>query len=94
MAVRPKEMAAWLGEYWGIEPEPTPALSTDGPLSVAQAAEKMGVSARKVYDLVAAGELGHHKVGRIIKIRPEDIAAFQSQLPAEKPNDPYRHFRP
>ena len=94
MALNRKRMAAWVGEYYGLTAAPAQEPSPDSPLTVAQAAKRMGVSTRKVYDLVAAGELGHHKVGRIIKIRPEDIAAFQSQLPAEKQNDPYRHFRP
>ena len=54
----------------------------------------VALSARKVYDLIAAGELGHYKVGRTIRIRPEDIANFQNQpeKPAEKP-DRYRHFK-
>jgi excisionase family DNA binding protein len=42
--------------------------------SVPQVAARWGCSARHVYDLVARGELGHLRIGALIRVRLEDCA--------------------
>jgi excisionase family DNA binding protein len=49
----------------------------DTPLSVAQAAKRMGISERRVRELCASGELRH--TVRPIRIRPVDIQAYQAK---------------
>jgi excisionase family DNA binding protein len=44
-----------------------------GPLTVKQAAERLGVSPKTVYDLVEKGRLRCIRVGRAIRIRPADL---------------------
>src|ERR1700677_4783495 len=44
--------------------------------SVPQAAARCGVSNRHVYDLCARGELGHLRIGSLIRIRLEDLEAY------------------
>ena len=43
------------------------------PLTVQQAAGRLGVSVDAVYDLCASGRLRHRKVGRSIRIDPNDL---------------------
>ena len=60
----------------------TPAKTTDDDapraLSVAEAAARLRLSRFTVYDLVSRGELGHHRVGRAIRILPSDIDTYQT----------------
>jgi excisionase family DNA binding protein len=44
-----------------------------GPLTVKQAAERLGVSPKTVYDLVEKGRLRCIRIGRAIRIRPADL---------------------
>jgi len=64
---------------------------------VQQAAKRLGIGIRKVYELCAAGDLPSHKIGRQIRLRPDDLDAFEHQaVTAEKRksrSDPERHFR-
>lgn len=43
------------------------------PLTVAQAAARMNVSKDSIYGLIESGTLRHQRVGRSIRIRPEDL---------------------
>jgi excisionase family DNA binding protein len=43
--------------------------------SVTQMAGRWGVSSRQVYDLCARGELGHLRIGGLIRIRLEDLVS-------------------
>src|SRR5215470_11069378 len=45
--------------------------------SVAQVAAQLGVSTRLVYDLCSRGELGHLKVGNLIRVRRTDLEAYE-----------------
>lgn len=46
-------------------------------LSVAQAAQRIGVSPRTIYDLAApAGPIPCHRIGRRIVFSPEDITEY------------------
>lgn len=52
----------------------------DGLLTVAEAADRLGVSPRTVYRLCDEGKLPHQHLGSgrgTIRIRPEDLAAFE-----------------
>lgn len=54
-------------------------------LTVLQAADALGISERTARDLIASGELGHHRVGSgrgRIRIRPRDVEAYQSRTEA------------
>jgi excisionase family DNA binding protein len=45
-------------------------------LTVPQAAEHLGVSRSKLYELIAAGEITTVRVGRARRIAPADLASF------------------
>ena len=47
--------------------------------SVPQVAARWEVSPRHIYDLCAQGKLGYLRVGNLIRVRAEDIAAYESQ---------------
>jgi excisionase family DNA binding protein len=44
-----------------------------GPLTVKQAAERLGVSPKTVYDLIEKGRLRCIRIGRAIRIWPSDL---------------------
>ena len=51
-------------------------------MSVKQAAGKLGISERVVRDLIAAGELGSHRVGNgrgQVRILPRDLETYQGR---------------
>lgn len=45
-------------------------------LSTEAAAELLGVRAPTVRSLIELGELPAYRVGRVIKVRPEDLEAY------------------
>jgi excisionase family DNA binding protein len=45
-------------------------------LTVREAAARLGVCTALVYRACAAGELRHTRIGSVIRIAPEDLAAF------------------
>ena len=47
--------------------------------SVPQVAVRWDVSSRHVYDLCARGELGHLRIGSLIRIRLEDLEAYEAR---------------
>ena len=63
------------------ECQPTGATEpADRALTVAEAADRLNVSTKTVYDLVNRGELSHHRVGgRTIRFVPADIKEYQRQ---------------
>jgi excisionase family DNA binding protein len=52
-------------------------------LTVAEAARRLKVSKDKVYRMVESAELPHHRVGKQIRILPEDIDRFIRQSAEE-----------
>jgi excisionase family DNA binding protein len=52
--------------------------SPDGPLTVKQAAERLGISTKTVYQLCNDGKLRHKRIGRTIKIEAADLAELDS----------------
>ena len=56
-------------------------MADTGPLaySVQQLANAWGVSGRHIYDLCARGELGHLRIGSLIRIRQSDKDAYEAR---------------
>jgi excisionase family DNA binding protein len=46
-------------------------------LTIAEAAKRLHISSKTVYELCARGEIVHHRVSRAIRFRPEDIEEYQ-----------------
>jgi len=76
------------------------AIPTDEPeqngqsLTVAAVAKRLGIGSKAVYRLCESGELPSHKLGKQIRIRSDDIDAFERQaVAAGKVKPGYdRHF--
>ena len=45
-------------------------------LSTKEACERLGVTLRTLYRLMDTGELPSYKIGRLLKLKGEDIATF------------------
>ncbi len=45
-------------------------------MTVAQAAQRIGISASKVYQLVASRQIGHYRIGGKIVFSEADIATY------------------
>ena len=45
-------------------------------LSTSEAAQRLGVTRRTIYRLIDLGDLPAYKLGRVIRIREEDMQAF------------------
>lgn len=50
-------------------------------ISVAEAAEKLGISAARVGQLIKSGDLKATKISRVWLLRPEDVEAFKGRAP-------------
>jgi excisionase family DNA binding protein len=59
-----------------------PEAETNGAMSVRQAAKQLGVSKETVYGMCRDGRLPCTRIGRRIVITPEQLASYQSPLPA------------
>lgn len=59
-------------------------MSAEQMLNARQAAERLGISARKVYAAAAAGELACHRFGAAVRFDPDDLDAYKTscRLPA------------
>lgn len=53
-------------------------------LSIRDAAEAFGVSTDTIRRRIADGTLPAFKVGRVIRIRPEDVDAFMRPIPSAR----------
>ena len=49
------------------------------PLTPAAAATILGVKVGKVYELCKSGKLRHQRVGRAVRLRPEDVKAYSER---------------
>lgn len=52
-------------------------MSESYAMTVRQVAARWACSDRHVYDLISGGQLGHIRVGSLIRIRPADLEAFE-----------------
>jgi excisionase family DNA binding protein len=71
-------------------------------LTVKDVAERLRISADKVYDLVGAGEIEHHKIGGAIRITESQFAGYleSTRRPVREPTRrplrrpmKYKHLR-
>ena len=58
-----------------VEAHTADALPAD-LLTTAEVATKLGVAKSAVYEWLARRDIAHHRVGRLIRIREADVAAF------------------
>ncbi|MGO1412571.1 MAG: helix-turn-helix domain-containing protein [Actinomycetaceae bacterium] len=56
--------------------EDTAVVDDAGPYTVDEVAAMLRVGRSSVYDAIKAGELGHFRVGRLIRVSREHVAAF------------------
>jgi excisionase family DNA binding protein len=52
-----------------------------GLLTLAEAAQTLAISVRRMRQLVAAGRVRHERAGRTILIRPRDLDAVRERRP-------------
>ena len=60
-----------------------------GPLTVKEAAERLGVSPKTIYAMIASGKLIAQRIGRAIRIRPADL----DQLNDHPREASFKHLR-
>ncbi len=78
----------------GAKPSDSGPQSADAPLTVTDVGCRLGVSRRVAYELCQDGEINSFKVGRAIRVRPEELAAYierrtdrgRDALAAHRPN--------
>ena len=51
-------------------------METTSLLDIPQAARLLGIKPRTLRGWVAAGKIGHVRLGRLVRLRPEDIGAL------------------
>jgi excisionase family DNA binding protein len=56
--------------------EPPPAPSADDSLSVLDVAKRLGIHRSLAYELCNEGAIDAFRVGRAIRVRPADLAAY------------------
>ena len=52
------------------------AVTETAWLSTKEACERLGVTLRTLYRLMDEGQLPAYKIGRLIKLKPDEVAAF------------------
>ncbi len=57
------------------------------PLTVTQAALELGISGRRVRELIATGRLRARLTGRGYRMRPEDLDAVRVRRPVGRPRN-------
>ena len=64
-------------------------------MTVNQAARLLEVAPSTVYELCRSGQLGHYRVGRLVRIEPQDIDQFkqQARCPARPAAAGLRHIQ-
>jgi len=61
-------------------------------LTVIEAASRLRVSTRQIYEMCAAGELRAFKVGRLLRITPEMLEEYQRQRTSTaRHREPFGH---
>lgn len=53
-----------------------PAIEKARLLTVPDAAKQLTVSERFLWDLIRSGQLLHVRLGRLVRLRPEDLETF------------------
>ena len=52
-------------------------------LTVEEAAQRLGIAKSAMYEWLAHGVIAHHRVGRLIRIREADVAAYLASVRVE-----------
>jgi excisionase family DNA binding protein len=87
-ALRPKRRA-------GGRPAESETQNATSPLTVADVAGRLRVSGRVAYELLQRGQIPSFRVGRSIRVKPEDLDAYiASQNGAGRPDPLACHRRP
>ncbi len=55
---------------------PEPKITTERPITFAEACQHLGVSTRTLRRFVAERRIRHYKVGRALRFYPRDLDAF------------------
>jgi len=72
----------------------TPPQVADAPLTVADVARRLRISSRVAYELLQGGQIPSFRVGRSIRVKPEDLDAYiDSQSGAGRPDPLACHRR-
>lgn len=58
-------------------------------MSVVEAASMLGVSKSHMHTMVRTGVIPSYKVGKLRKIKPEDLETFKDGLEVDTFDDPY-----
>jgi excisionase family DNA binding protein len=61
-------------------------------LTAEEVSRELGIAKTSVYERIAHGDLAHHRVGRLVRIRRHDLEAFLVRTRIEA-RPPYRHAR-
>ncbi len=70
-------------------------LEANAPLTVVDVAGRLRVSRRVAYELLQGGKIPSYRVGRSIRVKPEDLDAYiDSQSGAGRPDPLAAHSRP
>jgi excisionase family DNA binding protein len=59
-------------------------------LKIKQLAERLGLSLSKCYELVASGEIAHHRIGGSIRVSEEQLAFYLERTKREREPIPRR----
>jgi excisionase family DNA binding protein len=62
----------------------TPVCSEPEYYTAREVAQKLRLGLRTVYDLMASGDLASTKVRALLRVRREDLDAYQKQLPRDE----------
>lgn len=65
---------------------PTSTIPTDF-LTVQEAAARLGIAKSALYEWLAHGVIAYHRVGRLIRIREADVAAYLARVRVEANED-------
>ena len=78
--ISPMEALAQVGKMLEWAREKSQAKSNS--LTVSEAAERLNISPKTIYELVGRGELNHHRAGRAIRFLASDLLEFQQRTAA------------
>jgi excisionase family DNA binding protein len=77
------------------QPTQQSAPPPDAPLTVKDVARRLRISGRVAYELLQGGQMPSFRVGRAIRVKPEDLDAYiDSQSGAGRPDPLACHRRP
>lgn len=76
-----------------LEPVGEVAVHPDSFLTADDVASTLGIAKTSVYDRLSRGDLAYHRIGRLVRIRRNDLDAFITRTRVEV-RPPNRYGRP